>query len=234
MPLKWFISVVMWLSIADCRSDADRLETQEGSWLCQTRVWPRIRCPCDWAWETIWSPGPKLKFPRDGSVVSHFISFSGVIMLNSRSRIAVYAEVPSFPAGTAVPKYRPDCAAAAPSELAAAAWGADVARATTASEALTATPVAAATAFLWMLRCLVSQDMSVGAPHGGGTGHRPEAGARLLSPRCLPWRRVSANITLTQAGRGSGEIFEIPTIVSRHSRTPAGTRQYISQQGAPV
>ncbi|CAG7612886.1 hypothetical protein SBRY_100087 [Actinacidiphila bryophytorum] len=132
--------MVMWLSIADCRSDADRLETQEGSWLCQTRVWPRIRCPCDWAWETIWSPGPKLKFPRDGSVVSHFISFSGVIMLNSRSRIAVYAEVPSFPAGTAVPKYRPDCAAAAPSELAAAAWVANVAIPTS----VIATPAAVA------------------------------------------------------------------------------------------
>ena len=67
-------------------------------------MWPRIRCPCAVAWLTIWSAGPKLKLPRDGSVVSHFISFSGVIMLNSRSRIVEYVELPSFPAATAVPK----------------------------------------------------------------------------------------------------------------------------------
>lgn len=30
---------------------------------------------------------PQLKVPREGSVESHFISFSGVIMWNSRSRI---------------------------------------------------------------------------------------------------------------------------------------------------
>src|SRR3954468_21071733 len=41
-------------------------------------------------------------------------------MLNSRAAIVVYAESPSRPAAIAEPKYRPDCAAAAPSVLAAA------------------------------------------------------------------------------------------------------------------
>src|SRR2546423_2424836 len=112
----------MWLSITLRSVLASPIElTQPGSWLCHTSVWPRIRCPWAWAWDTIWSAGPKLKLPRDGSVVAHFISFSGVIMLNSRSRIVLYVESPSLPAATAVPKYRPDWAAAAPSVV-AAAW----------------------------------------------------------------------------------------------------------------
>ncbi len=80
----------MWLSITLRSVAASVIEpTQLGNWLCQTRVWPRIRCPWADAWLTIWSPGPKLNDPRDGSVVSHFISFSGVIALNSRSRMPV-------------------------------------------------------------------------------------------------------------------------------------------------
>ncbi len=55
-----------------------------------------------------------------GSVASGFISFSAVIMLNSRPAIVLYVESPSRPAAMAVPKYRPDCAAAAPSVVAAA------------------------------------------------------------------------------------------------------------------
>ena len=78
----------MWLSMTERSVVASVMElTQLGNCECHTRVWPRIRCPCACAWLTIWSAGPKLKLPRDGSVVSHFISFSGVIMLNSRSRI---------------------------------------------------------------------------------------------------------------------------------------------------
>src|SRR5690349_8154789 len=41
-------------------------------------------------------------------------------MLNSRPAIVVYVESPSRPAAIAVPKYRPDWAAAAPNVLAAA------------------------------------------------------------------------------------------------------------------
>ncbi len=48
---------------------------------------------------------------RVRSVASHFISFSGVTELNSRSRMPVYVPSPSLPAATAAPKYRPDCAA---------------------------------------------------------------------------------------------------------------------------
>src|SRR3954451_19890703 len=63
-------------------------------------------------------------------------------MLNSRSRIVEYVELPSLLVGTAVPKYRPDCAAAAPSELAAAAWVANVAM----PASVNATPAAVAVA----------------------------------------------------------------------------------------
>src|SRR3954451_497965 len=116
------MTVLMWLFITDRRLFASvMLETQLGSCECHTVVWPRIRCPWAWAWLTIWSAGPKLKLPRDGSVVSHFISFSGVIMLNSRSRMDTYVPSPSLGAATAVPKYRPEVAACAPSVLAAAA-----------------------------------------------------------------------------------------------------------------
>src|SRR5512142_341923 len=69
------------------------------------------------------SPDEKLKLPRLGSVVSGFISFSHVIMLNSRAAIVVYVESPSRLLAIAVPKYRPDCAAAAPSvDAADADW----------------------------------------------------------------------------------------------------------------
>src|SRR5690242_21308509 len=91
----------MWFSITLLSVLASLIEpTQDGSCWYQTRVWPRIRWPWALAWETIWSAGPKLKLPRDGSVVSHFISFSGVIMLNSRSRIVVYCELLSLLVGT--------------------------------------------------------------------------------------------------------------------------------------
>src|ERR1044071_7013078 len=127
----------MWLSITD-RSvfGSVMLDTQPGSCECQTVVWPRIRSPWAVAWLTIWSAGPKLKLPRDGSMVSHFISFSGVIMLNSRSRMVAYVESPSRPAATAVPKYRPDTAAWAPNVLAAwARFGTRVTALTTMSAA---------------------------------------------------------------------------------------------------
>ncbi len=40
------------------------------------------------AWSTTRSAAEKVKVPRLGSVASHFISFSGVAELNSRSRVA--------------------------------------------------------------------------------------------------------------------------------------------------
>ena len=67
------------------------------------------------------SPPEKENWPWLGSVASHFISFSGVTMENSRSRMPTYVESPSFPAETAVPKYRPVWAADAPSVEAAPA-----------------------------------------------------------------------------------------------------------------
>jgi hypothetical protein len=39
------------------------------------------------AWLTIASAAPKLNWPWDGSMVSHFISFSGVTPLNSVLRV---------------------------------------------------------------------------------------------------------------------------------------------------
>ncbi len=95
----------MWLFITLRRVLASVMDlTQPGSWECQTRVWPRIRWPCAEAWLTIESAAAKLNEPREGSMASHFISFSGVIILNSRSRMAEYVESPSLPAATAVPK----------------------------------------------------------------------------------------------------------------------------------
>ncbi len=95
----------MWLSITLRRVLASVVDlTQSGSWECQTRVWPRMRWPCAVAWLTIESAGAKLNDPREGSVVSHFISFSGVTILNSRSRMVEYVESPSLPEDTAVPK----------------------------------------------------------------------------------------------------------------------------------
>ncbi len=136
MPLKWVISVVMWLFITLRSVFASPMElTQDGSCECQTVVCPRMRWPWARAWLTIWSAGPKLKLPRDGSTASHFISFSGVIMLNSRSEIAAYRESPSLPAATAVPKYRPDGAACVPRLAAPAELGRKVVTPATSAEA---------------------------------------------------------------------------------------------------
>lgn len=66
----------MWAFIAVRRSWAPSGLTQEGSWECQTRVWPRTSMPWLCAWSTIRSAEVKVKLPRLGSVASHFISFS--------------------------------------------------------------------------------------------------------------------------------------------------------------
>ncbi|GAB2805190.1 hypothetical protein GCM10027200_01130 [Lentzea nigeriaca] len=60
---------------------------------------------------------------RLGSTVSHFISFSGVTLLNSVVHVFTYADSPRWLWAMAAPKYRPLCAAAAPSVLAAAVAG---------------------------------------------------------------------------------------------------------------
>ncbi len=64
--------------VAAASSFADEIVSQPGYCACQTSVWPRTSCPAPRAASTISSPGPKSKRPRDGSTVSHFISFSGV------------------------------------------------------------------------------------------------------------------------------------------------------------
>src|SRR3954454_5856456 len=122
----------MWLTIAERRALPPRLCTQPGCCECQASAWPRTRCPLAWAVLTIRSPLVNVNEPWDGSVATHFISFSGVTMVNSRLRIPVYVLSPSLPADTAVPKYRPVAAADAPSVVAAPA---DVATATTAPSA---------------------------------------------------------------------------------------------------
>src|SRR3954454_19670439 len=60
-------------------------------------------------------------------------------MLNSRPAIVVYAESPSRPAAIAVPKYRPDCAAAAP-RVPAAAFASGITLTITTPTAATAAP----------------------------------------------------------------------------------------------
>ena len=78
-PLKWVITWVMWLFIAARRSSGSvRLETQLGSCEYQTSVCPLTFIPWASAKSTTASAAAKVKFPRVGSVASHFISFSGV------------------------------------------------------------------------------------------------------------------------------------------------------------
>src|SRR3954469_598908 len=66
-------------------------------------------------------------------------------MLNSRPAIVVYVESPSRPAAIAVPKYRPDCAAAAPRVLASALAFGIIIPAPAAATAVTAPPIPAFT-----------------------------------------------------------------------------------------
>ena len=44
--MKWVTSLVMWFSMAACTWVLGRLDTQPGSWLCQTRVCARTI----WLW----------------------------------------------------------------------------------------------------------------------------------------------------------------------------------------
>src|SRR6266700_2076487 len=109
----------MCVSIAAFTWLAGRLLTQDGNWLCHTRLWPRIRAPIDLACAMIWSPGPKLNVPLDGSVVSHFISLPGVTMSNWAS--ATESSVGLLRLGTvsAKPKYLPLASASVRRGLAA-------------------------------------------------------------------------------------------------------------------
>jgi hypothetical protein len=74
----------MW-SVMAC--SALPLLSQLGCWECQTRVWPRSSAPMSAACWATWSPPLKLKLPWVGSVASHFIEFSAVTLLNSRSSV---------------------------------------------------------------------------------------------------------------------------------------------------
>ncbi len=127
--------------MTDCTRLSGRALTQPGSWLCQTRLWPRTRMPLACAYCTSWSPGPKLYEPSDGSVVSHFISLPGVSMSNCASAMAVSPPTPRSASVRAVPKYRPPASAAAFSVLPDAAAGLAAASvpSTTASAEVTVT-----------------------------------------------------------------------------------------------
>ena len=114
----------MWLSSALRSALPCMFCIQPGCWACHARVWPRTCLPFWIAQFAIWSPREKLNWFCDGSVASIFISFSAVIILNSRFKIVVYSDSLNRPAGTAAPKYRPLCAAAAPNVLSAACAGA--------------------------------------------------------------------------------------------------------------
>jgi hypothetical protein len=75
----------MWLFMAlSVAVDPDRFCIQVGIWACQTRVWPRTFLPLEAAQLETRSPLVNVKLPWDGSVASGFISFSAVIMSNSR------------------------------------------------------------------------------------------------------------------------------------------------------
>jgi hypothetical protein len=57
--------------------------SQAGSWLCQTSTWPRTAWRLSRAKATSSSAGPKFSWPGCGSIVSHFMTFSAVTLLNS-------------------------------------------------------------------------------------------------------------------------------------------------------
>ena len=62
--------------------------SQRGSCRCQTSVWPWTRIRCASANATSWSAGSKRHPCSNGWTASHFIAFSGVIALNSRTSVA--------------------------------------------------------------------------------------------------------------------------------------------------
>ena len=94
----------MCASIADFAWLSGRLVTHPGSWECQTRLCPRTRSLCEVAKFTIASPGLKLNWPLLGSMVSHFISFSGVTMSNCVPATLVAEPLLRSPWPTATPK----------------------------------------------------------------------------------------------------------------------------------
>ena len=77
---------------------------QPGCWEYQASAWPRTFLPLLVAQFRIWSPLLKLNWFWFGSVASAFISFSAVIMLNSRFAMPEYVPSLSRPAAMAVPK----------------------------------------------------------------------------------------------------------------------------------
>ncbi|RAO57416.1 hypothetical protein LUPAC06_02982 [Micromonospora saelicesensis] len=78
-----------WFSIALRSAVPSMLCIQPGCCEYQARVWPRTFQPREMAWFTIRSALLKVKLFCCGSVASIFISFSGVMALNSRFRIVV-------------------------------------------------------------------------------------------------------------------------------------------------
>src|SRR5262245_7131646 len=113
----------MWVSMAACTWLVGRLDTQLGSWLCQTRLWPRTTSLCALAKATTVSPPEKLNVPLDGSVVSHFIELPGVMPPHSLPRIDVYAESDSSGLSVAEPKNSLPLALASWSRVVAARAG---------------------------------------------------------------------------------------------------------------
>src|SRR3954452_10419652 len=69
-------------NVVDCEPPAAVVPSHFGSWLCQTSVWPRTSWPFRRAEATSSSAGAQLYLPRVGSTTSHFMTFSGVTVLN--------------------------------------------------------------------------------------------------------------------------------------------------------
>lgn len=89
-PLKWRASSVMCLRRRARSSSAVKspVVSQAGSWLCQSRVWPRTSWPLARAKSTSLSACFQSYWPRLGSTTSHFMTFSGVTELNSLAAFA--------------------------------------------------------------------------------------------------------------------------------------------------
>src|SRR4051794_31011147 len=113
LPLKWLTSSVMCFfriarsSVLSIVPFATPVVSHDGSWLCQTRVWPRTSWWFAFAKATRRSAGAQLYWPRGGSTVSHFISFSGGTVENWSAMSALYFGLASSGGLTAVPMRRP-------------------------------------------------------------------------------------------------------------------------------
>src|SRR3954469_15951563 len=181
-PRKWPASSKMWRRRMSLRCSGVNVPevSHVGSWLCQTSVCPRTAWWLARAKRTSASPWLKSVTPCWGSTDSHFMTFSGVTMLNSRAIAALYAgSLASAAMSTAVPMSGRRARSRSPRWCPLPAGAADAAASipSTTTRALTHAPTR---------RCdpLVDMRSPLLCVNGSGLfGHRPHVrGEQLAQP----------------------------------------------------